>query len=375
MQGHYDDFWRLETDTTIAEEKDGAYTFEDTVFWGEKGGMPSDRGTINGLPITDLIWKDGVLWHRVDGSLSNPIHMQVDPDTRLTNTAAQSALHLVDGYVKRKGLEPGAVGVHEGDQWYEIPQDSITEEELDDIQEYMNQAILADVPVTFTYIPGKEYPDPAYQDLEQVRIVKFGTLDEQPCGTPHLQSTGEIGSVVITHAEKTSRGVRIHCVIGPAVGRALKDDETKLQTLEKTLKVSRKELTERVRALFLSEHEQKDTIKALQEKLTGYEAEALAKDDTLVIELPDKDGGTLRMLGQKIAFEHKKSKILVSEVDGKCALIFASAEGKARDWLNAVKESAQVRGGGSPQLVNGQSALSAKKLMPILKEAFSAALM
>lgn len=70
MQGNYDDFWRLETDTTIAEEKDGAYTFEDTVFWGEKGGMPSDRGTINELPITDLTWKDGVLWHRVNGSLS-----------------------------------------------------------------------------------------------------------------------------------------------------------------------------------------------------------------------------------------------------------------------------------------------------------------
>lgn len=69
MQGNYDDFWRLETDTTIAEEKDGAYTFEDTVFWGEKGGMSSDRGTINGLPITDLTWIDGVLWHRVNGSL------------------------------------------------------------------------------------------------------------------------------------------------------------------------------------------------------------------------------------------------------------------------------------------------------------------
>ena len=71
MLGQYDDFWRLVTDTTIVDEQDGAYIFADTVFWGEKGGMPADRGTINGLTVTDLFWQDGKLWHRVEGTLSD----------------------------------------------------------------------------------------------------------------------------------------------------------------------------------------------------------------------------------------------------------------------------------------------------------------
>lgn len=50
---HYDNLLNLSCDTTITTEKDGYYSFEDTVFYGEKGGMPGDKGTINGLEVID----------------------------------------------------------------------------------------------------------------------------------------------------------------------------------------------------------------------------------------------------------------------------------------------------------------------------------
>ena len=71
---HYDNLLNLSCDTTITTEKDGYYTFAETVFYGEKGGMPGDKGTINGLEVIDLKWEDDVLYHKVDGTLQNPIH-------------------------------------------------------------------------------------------------------------------------------------------------------------------------------------------------------------------------------------------------------------------------------------------------------------
>ena len=58
-------------------------------FEFEKGGMPSDKGTINGLEVLDLKWDGDTLYHKVNGELSNPIHMEVDLLTRHNNTIVQ----------------------------------------------------------------------------------------------------------------------------------------------------------------------------------------------------------------------------------------------------------------------------------------------
>ena len=47
MNPYYDDFSQLSLTTHIIDQKDDYYAFEATVFYGEKGGMPSDRGWIN----------------------------------------------------------------------------------------------------------------------------------------------------------------------------------------------------------------------------------------------------------------------------------------------------------------------------------------
>ncbi|MDO5085952.1 MAG: hypothetical protein Q4D47_05875 [Erysipelotrichaceae bacterium] len=45
MTRQYDDFLKLQCNTTIKEEQDGYYAFEETIFYGEKGGALSDEST------------------------------------------------------------------------------------------------------------------------------------------------------------------------------------------------------------------------------------------------------------------------------------------------------------------------------------------
>ncbi|MDD7593594.1 MAG: hypothetical protein PUJ57_05125 [Peptoniphilaceae bacterium] len=352
--GNYDDFNRLECDTRIAEEKDGYYAFEDTVFWGEKGGMPSDKGTINGLPVTDLKWVDGTLWHQVDGALSNPIHMQVDAEERWQNTAIQSALHLFDGYFRRQNHTIVAIGVHPHSQWMEVDVDSFTDDELDEMQDYIDEAIRADIPLEISYAPGIEYPDPNYRQYDQVRIVKYGDLDVQPCGTPHLHSTGEIGSFVILNAEKTNRGTRVYLTVGTVTRDRLKKTHRLVRSLMAKLNTLEEDLEARVDALLEQEQQQKAEISALQKEKAGFVAVRLAQDDASYAVVDDEDVSGLRAIGQEIAFTLGKKKVLLSEKDGKTSIVIAAGDDSARDTLALWKDKADMRGGGSPKLVNGQ---------------------
>lgn len=349
-----DDFQRLTCQTTIQAEKDGYYAFEETVFWGEKGGALPDEGTINGLPVLDLKWEGNTLWHKVDGTLSDPISMIVDPEVRLTNTAIQSALHLLDGYYRKRGSVIIAIGVHPDHQWYEVDEKNLTDQDLAEAQAYMNQAIYDQVPVSFSYVEGKDFPDPDYQDFDFVRLVRFGDLDEQPCSTPHLNHTGQIGSFVILDKENTSRGTRILVSCNRAADHKLQASYQQLKAIQQALRCKEDELVDRVQTLVDGEKKQKDEIAKLQAQLSQYQAADLAQSTDHVHVLEGLDGGALRSLGQSLLSQISDSRILLSEKEGKCSLLIVSADNKARDILATLKEDLPVRGGGSPQLVNGQ---------------------
>ena len=222
MNLHYDHYKETVLDTLIKEEKDGYYCFEDTIFYGEKGGMPSDKGTINGLEVLDLKWDGDTLYHKVNGELSNPIHMEVDLFTRHTNTIVQSALHIADGFCVKHNFPLGSIGTNHDNIWYEINTE-VDDKTLDELEQYVRQAILDSVDVEISYVAGKDYGDEHYAHFDTVRIIKIGDYDKQPCGTLHVNNTSEIGSFSILSHEKTSRGTRLHCAIGMTSADHLKE--------------------------------------------------------------------------------------------------------------------------------------------------------
>ena len=273
-----DHFEQLELKTTIKEEKEGYYQFEETIFYGDKGGMLADVGTINGMKVTDLKYDENeVLWHKVDGILTDPIEMKVDRETRYLNTSVQTLFHAMDGYYRRKKDKYIiAIGVQAMNQWYEV-NETVDEEELKNIQAYMDKVIWDDVPVEFSYIKGKDYPDLRYQGHDFVRMVKVGEYDKQPCGTLHVNHTSEIGSAVVLGVEKTSRGTRVLCTVGPATKKRFQAEHQYLLEASRQAGVKGSELKERIEKLQADLKEKNKSEQVWKEKVLAFELERVRK--------------------------------------------------------------------------------------------------
>jgi len=369
MSRNYDDFTRLTCDTVIKEKtEDGYYVFEDTVFYGEKGGMLADKGTINGLPVTDLKWKDDVLYHKVEGDLSNPIHMAVDERERWINTSVQTALHMFDGFFRKKGLPVGSIGVHQDNQWYEVNSKDVDDAMLEELQQTIDRAIQEDIKVEFTYVPGNEYPDEHYHHLDEVRIVKIGDYDCQPCGTLHLNSTGQIGSFVILDSEKTSRGTRIYFTCNHVTDSRLKEYHHIIKDLGHKLNSRKENIVEKVEQLADSQKALKKQLDEANKQLARYKAEDILKQTDKIIETTASDANELRNIAQAVMNRVQGTVILIADIDSLGNIAVISGENKARELFEKIKGLTTVAGGGSPKMATGKTELPLAQLKDLLKE-------
>ena len=132
----------------------------------------------------------------------------------------------------------------------------------------MNDTLLQDIPAEFTYYKGSEYPNPKYANHDEVRVVTFGDIDSQPCGTPHVNNVNQIGSFVILGSEKTSRGTRIYTTVSWATNIKLKKYYNLIQELRKTLNSKEDDILENIQSLRNTNKVYKKQIEDLQKELT-----------------------------------------------------------------------------------------------------------
>ena len=91
----------------------------------------------------------------------------------------------------------------------------MTEEELKELQDFVNDVIARNIPVKREEIPYKKAVETgaygvfhATGDDQIVTVYTIGDVDRQICGGPHAKTTGELGKFEITKEESSSSGVR-----------------------------------------------------------------------------------------------------------------------------------------------------------------------
>ena len=358
MNLFYDNFEKLNCITQIKDIRENYYSFEQTVFYGEKGGQLDDKGTINDLPVTDLKWVGPTLYHQVKGKLTNPIIMKVDPITRYINTTVQSVFHLLDGYYAHQNCRIIEVNADPNNEWYEINKDSITAEQLDDVETWMNDIIKQDINTKFTYVPSKDYPDPFYRKYDQVRLVSFDNINTQPCGTLHVNHTSQIQSFVILGSKSKAHKTKIFFATNLVVNKILKHDHKIIKDVSHVLNTNENDLLNKSQNIIAKNKELKKQTKLWKEKYMQYRAYEISLSKNVLVSIKIDSPTEISQVAPYILKYIKHSKIIVANLKMKTYFAVISKSEQAQDILNYLKTKIKINGGGSAKIVTGDTSVS-----------------
>ncbi len=354
--------------TAVAEDADGCrVTLDRTAFFPEGGGQLSDVGTLDGYEVTDVQdTADGIL-HYVHASPSvfsvgNIVHGQVDAQVRLDAMQNHTAEHILSGLIHaRYGYDN--VGFHLGRDEMTIDTSGVlTKEQLRDIEACANAVVRSDLPVCIEYPTREQLNTLAYRSkiplTGRVRIVRIEGVDCCACCAPHVRTTGQIGFIHITFAEKHRGGMRLYVKAGERAASYVRQATDELSTISVMLSAHMTESADAVRRLQAECKNITLAYKALLHEHMHRLAETLPVDETNPITLfaADTPIECVRTYLNDAARRVSSMVIaLLPKADGFTYLI-ASVTVDLKTCIADINRALQGRGGGTSSMVQGSFA-------------------
>ncbi|MEW9122959.1 MAG: DHHA1 domain-containing protein [Thermotaleaceae bacterium] len=357
--------------TDIVEKDDKFHIILDqTAFYPEGGGQPSDIGLIDDIKI-EYVYEEGDMIYHV--AKQRPTHFiaascSIDWRHRFDHMQQHLGQHILSGCFE-KLFQGETIGFHLGNEFVtiDIAMDNLLDTRAEEVEFMANQIIYNNLPVK------QLYPDPEkLQQLplrkppkvkENIRIIEVEQFDYSPCGGTHPHYTGEVGLIKVRKWEKMKGALRIEFVCG---NRALKDYYWKNNGINKIstlLSVKDLEAAESVERLYKEHNLLKKELRISKNQLTDYEAAFLYeegkvhKDIKILAKVFDpKDMNELRTLAAKIATRPKIILLFGSKQNGKAQILFSRSQDvdiNMNELLKEVSPMINGKGGGNPQTAQG----------------------
>lgn len=332
-----------------------------TAFFPEGGGQRADTGVLNGtVKVVDVQEQDGCIYHVTDGPLEvgSVVTGRIDFEKRFDKMQQHTAEHIVSGLIHNYfGLDN--VGFHLGNDVVTMDfNGELSEEELRLVELKANEAVVDNVVIETRFPDKEELLKMDYRSKLEltgvVRIVIVPGYDVCACCAPHVGTTGEIGIIKLTGAEKYKGGMRVSMVCG---FRALSDYNRKEKSIkELSVRFSAKpdEVVEAVKKLedqLLNEKAKyaRFMTSYVQEKLEDVKAE----DRLAILCAEGLEANAMRN------YVNKAMEI----TDGLCCAFSGTEEGYSyilgskslavTDIAKKMNETFNGKGGGKPPMVQG----------------------
>lgn len=262
--------------------------FDTTPFFAENGGQIGDSGriyndhaevvvnnctkTIRKVYIHDAVLQNGTL------QVGETYQLDVDYERRQKIRKNHSATHLLHAALREKfGKQLVQSGSFVGPDYlrfdFNHPQ-ALTNEEIREIEERVNWAVMQDWPVQVEYMSMDEANksgaihlfDEKYED--EVRVVTMTDYSVELCGGTHLDHTSQVGFFRIIGESSAAAGIRrIDAVTGPAAYQLTFQEHDQLADLANNLKCPTKDIVSRVNHLQEQIKERDKRINELEHKL------------------------------------------------------------------------------------------------------------
>lgn len=194
------------------------YKLDQTIFYPEGGGQPSDKGWINGYEVLDVYENNHeiylVLKEDVESSL---VELKIDWEFRYLAMQGHLAQHLLSAIIERKYAMP-TMSHHYGKISTVDVKGEVANLNLEHVENLCNEAIRSACEVRFLF-PTKEELEA--MDLidevkvsDNIRVVQIDGIDNNPCGGLHCGNLAELQLLKVLSAENIKGGYRISFVSG-----------------------------------------------------------------------------------------------------------------------------------------------------------------
>lgn len=363
----------------------GTVILDTTPFYAESGGQVGDSGLIlNELLRFEV--KDtqkikaavnGHIGVLLSGSLKvgDSVTAQIDSNIRLANQRNHSATHLMHAALRQvlgtTVEQKGSLVTAERTRFDFSHNKPVTAEEIAQVEDIVNQAILANIEVKATVMSMEDAKKTGAMMLfgekygEQVRVVQMGEVSAELCGGTHMDRTGGIGLFKIVSESGIAAGVRrVEAITGETALQFVRSQSELLSQIQAEIKAqTQNDILPKIEN---NNNKIKQLEKSLQtaraEITKGKGAEMLANAtkigevSLIVANVGEMPANELRDFAVDLANRGDKIAVLLASVnDGKASLVAAiskplTAQIKAGDMVKMVAEQIGGKGGGKPEL-------------------------
>lgn len=361
---YYDDAYINEFTATVLEcrEEQNGYgiLLDQSAFYPEGGGQPSDRGQIDGTEVVDVKEKCGELIHFTKEPVEKgrKVSGNIDWKRRFDLMQQHSGEHMVSGLIHEKyGYDN--VGFHMGSDIVTIDFNGpLTMEELFVIEQKVNQKVWENTNVEIWYPSAQELDSLPYRSKKEltgkIRIVRFPGADLCACCGTHVKQTGEIGIIKILSCEKFREGVRVEMVSGRRVLEHLNMLQEQNHQISVLLSAKPSCTANAVSRLYEENFSLKGRVMQMEEKYFREEADKWSGKGDVLLVCSEMEADSVRRLADAV-MHTCGGRCAVFAGDDKNGYKYAMGQenGDLRDLTKEMNQTLQGRGGGKPFFVQG----------------------
>lgn len=364
---HYDNWMDLVLDTTIKEVKQEDqyfwYTFQDTIFYVEGGGMISDSGVINNQIVMEVKRENGEVWHCVEKELSNDIHMEVDRIQRKVKCQIHSASHLLNGIFDRIYHAPTmSFFTNDVESCEERAFEHLDDKIMNEIEAMCNDYIALDLPIKIsypTYDEAIQKVDIEKMEHDELRGIEIEGVEFDMCGCIHVPSLKYIQMIKLLRFEKTSRGYKIFYVCGDQLLKTYHRQYRLLSDNAKSLGVPQIELSQGIIKIQTENKSIKNELSDWKQKYVELLSDKIAHEnpqDNIAYLFEDIDIKTFQSLCSYFVRTYKKGIFFMCHDLDRCHVMIShhkELEFECNTLFKEVSLKFELRGGGNKMMAQG----------------------
>lgn len=361
---YYEDAYIKEFTATVLEcraEKNGyGILLDQSAFYPEGGGQPSDRGMLDGKEVVDVKEKCGELIHFTKEPVEKgrKIAGNIHWERRFDLMQQHSGEHMVSGLIHEKyGYDN--VGFHMGSDIVTIDFNGpLTMDELFAIEEKANQKVWENTAVEIWYPCAQELESLPYRSKKEltgkIRIVRFPGADLCACCGTHVKQTGEIGVIKLLSCEKFREGVRVEMISGKRVLEHLNKIQEQNRQISVLLSAKPSCTASAVTRLYEENFSLKGRVMQMEEKYFQEEAAKWSgKGDVLLI-CGEMEADSVRRLADAVMHTCQgRCAVFAGEDKNGYKYAIGQENGDLRELTKQMNQMLQGRGGGKPFFVQG----------------------